>query len=88
MATSAPHSTQPLSSLSLSPEPERVTHSNTEPGFSGSSPNLDHIPLTERGVRRSGSPTPSEKQELKQLDGLIKKMFRKESWKDKNFIGK
>ncbi|QRV81968.1 Golgi apparatus membrane protein TVP38 [Ceratobasidium sp. AG-Ba] len=35
---------------------------------------------------RPGSPTPSEAQELKQLDGLVKRALRKESWKDREFI--
>lgn len=85
MATLAPHSSQPFVNPSLSPAPENIARSGSDPRLSNVSLDPDSIPLTERGIRRSGSPTPSEKEELKQLDGFIKKLFRKESWKDKNF---
>lgn len=46
-------------------------------------PNDDHetLPLT-----RPSSPTPSEKEELKEFDGIIVRAFRKKSWKDKGFL--
>ncbi|KAG8747757.1 Tlg2-vesicle protein [Ceratobasidium sp. 414] len=37
-------------------------------------------------LKRSESPTPSEVEELKQLDGIIQRAFRKESWKDREFV--
>ncbi|KAF8599319.1 hypothetical protein BDV93DRAFT_449502 [Ceratobasidium sp. AG-I] len=43
------------------------------------------IPLTHSGAR-SPSPTPSEKKELEVFDGTIRRMFRKDNWKDKDFI--
>ncbi|KAG9097184.1 Tlg2-vesicle protein [Ceratobasidium sp. UAMH 11750] len=37
-------------------------------------------------IKRSRSPTPSEAEELKQLDGIIQRALRKESWKDREFV--
>lgn len=44
------------------------------------------MPFTGHGISRPSSPTPSEREELKVFDGTIRNMFRKESWKDKDFI--
>lgn len=40
------------------------------------------------GVIRSSSPTSAEKEELKVFDGTIRKMFRKENWKNRDFVRK
>ncbi|KAG8688691.1 Tlg2-vesicle protein [Ceratobasidium sp. 394] len=87
MATLTPHSPQPLPSSSRSPSPtpapSYITYSKSEPDYQD---DHDTIPLTGRGKRRSGSPTPSEKEELKAFEGMSRKMFRKESWKDRQFL--
>ncbi|KAG8711290.1 Tlg2-vesicle protein [Ceratobasidium sp. 395] len=87
MATLTPHSPQPIASSSRSPSPtptpSYITYSKSEPDYHD---DHDTIPLTGRGVRRSGSPTPSEKEELKAFEGTSRKIFRKESWKDRDFL--
>ncbi|QRV81969.1 Golgi apparatus membrane protein TVP38 [Ceratobasidium sp. AG-Ba] len=87
MATLAPHSPQPIPSSSRSPSPtpapSYITYSKSEPDFQD---DHDTIPLTGRGGIRSGSPTPSEKIELRAFEGTSKKIFRKESWKDRQFV--
>ncbi|QRV81974.1 Golgi apparatus membrane protein TVP38 [Ceratobasidium sp. AG-Ba] len=44
------------------------------------------IPFAPIVDMRSTSPTPSEKEELKKLDGTLQRAFRKESWKDREFV--
>ncbi|KAG8733751.1 Tlg2-vesicle protein [Ceratobasidium sp. 423] len=87
MATLAPYNSHPhpLPGSAPSPGPEYITYSKSEPEFHDSSLDHDSTPLTGR-IRRSGSPTPSEKEELKEYDGLLKKAFRKESYKNKKFV--
>ncbi|KAB5590840.1 Membrane protein TVP38 [Ceratobasidium theobromae] len=81
MTTLAPHPVQPT------PSPGYITYSNrSESEFQYSSVENDTVPLTGRGARRPSSPTPSEKEELKEFDGLVRKMLRKENWKDVHFI--
>lgn len=89
MATLTPYSPQPLASSSRSPSPAPgyITYSKAEVDYHDS-PDHDRVPLTGRGINRSSSPTPSEKEELKEFDGTIQKMFRKESWRDKHFLSK
>lgn len=57
--------------------------------YSNQSTSGDVLPLARPypTIKRSGSPTPSEAQELKQLDGIIQRALRKESWKDREFVG-
>ncbi|KDN40188.1 hypothetical protein RSAG8_08251, partial [Rhizoctonia solani AG-8 WAC10335] len=101
MATLAPHNSylHLLPGNVPSPGPEYITYSKSEPEFHDPSLDHDSIPLTGRGIRRSGSPTPSEKEELKQYDGFLKKkeelkqydgflkkVFRKESYQSKGFV--
>ncbi|KAG8728609.1 Tlg2-vesicle protein [Ceratobasidium sp. 414] len=87
MATLTAHAPQPIPSPSRSPSPtpapSYITYSKSEPDDRD---DRDTIPLTGRGSRRSGSPTPSEKEELKAFEGLSRKIFRKESWKDRTFL--
>jgi hypothetical protein len=89
MATLAPYNSRPypLPGDAPSPGPGYITYSKSEPEFHDSSLDHDATPLNGRGIRRSGSPTPSEREELKQYDGFLKKAFRKESYKDKRFVG-
>ncbi|KAJ1302057.1 hypothetical protein OPQ81_000891 [Rhizoctonia solani] len=88
MATLAPPNSRRYSLLGEAPSsgPEYITYSKSEPEFNDPSLDHDSIPLTGRGIRRSGSPTPSEKEELKQYDGFLKKLFRKESYQNKGFV--
>ncbi|CAE6439670.1 unnamed protein product [Rhizoctonia solani] len=88
MTTPAPYSSHPhpLPGNAPSPGPEYITYSKSEPEFHDSSLDHDSVPLTGRGIRRSGSPTPSEKGELKQYDGFLKQAFRKESYRNKGFV--
>ncbi|CAE6399279.1 unnamed protein product [Rhizoctonia solani] len=88
MATLAPYNSRPypLPGDAPSPGPGYITYSKSEPEFHDSSLDHDATPLNGRGIRRSGSPTPSEREELKQYDGFLKKAFRKESYKDKRFV--
>ncbi|KAG9090589.1 Tlg2-vesicle protein, partial [Ceratobasidium sp. 392] len=87
MVTLAPYSPQPIPSSSRSPSPtpapSYITYSKSEPDYHD---DHDTIPLTGRGTKRSGSPTPSEKVELKAFEGTTRKIFRKESWKDRGFL--
>ncbi|CAE6458386.1 unnamed protein product [Rhizoctonia solani] len=88
MATLAPYNSRPYPLPGDAPSrgPEYITYPKFESELHDSSLDHDSTPLTGRGIRRSGSPTPSEKEELKQYDGFLKKAFRKESYKDKRFV--
>lgn len=90
MATLAPYPPQPLASSSRSPSPgpEHITYSKVEIDYPDSTRDHDMVPLTGHGSRRSPSPTPSEKLELKEFEGTLAKLFRKESWKNKAFLCK
>ncbi|KAG8755815.1 Tlg2-vesicle protein [Ceratobasidium sp. 428] len=78
----------PTPSQLLSPQPSYNAPSHFADPYSDHGSSNDAIPLTplQPVVQRSGSPTPSEAEELKQLDGTIKRAFRKESWKDREFV--
>ncbi|KAF8601589.1 hypothetical protein BDV93DRAFT_524764 [Ceratobasidium sp. AG-I] len=88
MATLTPYSPQPLASSSRSPSPAPgyITYSKTEADYPDSPPDHDTVLLTGRRLKRSSSPTPSEKIELREFEGTTRKLFRKESWKNKNFL--
>ena len=90
MATLTPYSPQPLASSSRSPSPAPgyITYSKTEADFPDSAPDHDTALLTGRGLKRSSSPTPSEKIELREFEGTTRKFFRKESWKNRSFLSK
>lgn len=72
---------QPIatSNRSSSPALAHINHSKSE---------ISITPLPDTMALRTSSPTPSEKDELKVLDGTIRRMFRKESWKDQDFVSK
>ncbi|KAG9116048.1 Tlg2-vesicle protein, partial [Ceratobasidium sp. 392] len=72
----------------LSPQPSRNAPPPFTDVYSDRGASNDVIPLTNLHpiVKRFGSPTPSEAQELKQFDGPIQRAFRKESWKDREFV--
>ncbi|KAG9099111.1 Tlg2-vesicle protein [Ceratobasidium sp. 370] len=78
----------PSSSTLLSPLPSYNAPSRLANPYSDNSASNDVLPLVrpDPTVKRSGSPTPSEAQELKQLDGTIQQALRKESWKDREFV--
>lgn len=72
---------QPVFASDLSPPRAvgSVNHSKSE---------ISVVALPEAVSSRASSPTPSEKEELKEVDGTIRRMFRKESWKDREFVSK
>ncbi|QRV95964.1 Golgi apparatus membrane protein TVP38 [Ceratobasidium sp. AG-Ba] len=78
--TTHPH--QGASSTTLSPPHGQNYLYSARPSFQ----DHDSAPLTGRNMKRASSPTPSEKEELKEYDGILSKMFRKDSWKDRSFL--
>ncbi|KAG8734825.1 Tlg2-vesicle protein [Ceratobasidium sp. 414] len=73
---------------SFSSEPSRAPTPSYNTQLSYQDRELDHdtVPLTRRSIKRSKSPTPSEKEALEEFEGIFTKMFRKESWKDRSFL--
>ncbi|KAG8735341.1 Tlg2-vesicle protein [Ceratobasidium sp. 414] len=59
---------------------------STPPSYQGRELDHDTVPLTQRSIKRSKSPTPSEEEALKEFEGIFTKMFRKECWKDRSFL--